>query len=626
MYGLKKSIAAIAVVAVAVVGVLPVFGDDPCSQANGTALSTSATGVRTWNGTVSATTVGGSGDDAYGVEAWTNSGGSNTKLIWFGPNQGGGYAFRAEWPGGSDDYLGRFGYFWGNGGKKWNALGDLCVDYNYKRSGNGTGGSYSYIGVYGWTIGSSNSAEYYIVEDWYGSGQQQSNNLGDNCQKHGNITVDGKTYEVVTCIRPQGSGCVSCNNQAFGQVFSIRQGMANNSNKCGTISIKKHFEEWTKMTTEKGGQSPAKYIYDKTYESKFLAEAASGNGWFEATYMKFSRTGGCGVTIPAGSYTLTVNTSPSNGGTVKRTPDSSSYKSGSTVTVTATAASGWQFDSWDGATGTTNPLTVTMNENKTITAKFVPVTSGVTTNFVKNGNFESTSDWTLNKWQNSSGTFAVSGGNANITGIGLPSGENASITSLQLVQNRIQLVQGVKYQVSFEASAASARRISMIMQMDIDPWTGYFSKDTINLTTTKQAFTYEFEMTAPSDDNARIAFNFGNATPNVTISNVKIIYASSTGIAPDRRVTPTAAAKPTLRAASVSSGVKVSFKASESGAATLRLYSLKGDVMSTVNLQTVSGKSYTHTLRSNGKLPSGFYMVGLQHNGGAVERMAVLVQ
>jgi len=184
--------------------------------------------------------------------------------------------------------------------------------------------------------------------------------------------------------------------------------------------------------------------------------------------------------------------------------------------------------------------------------------------------------------------------------------------------------------VSFEASAASARSIGLVIQMPDDPWTTYFSKDTINLTTTKQTFTYDFEMTAASDENARIGFNFGNATPNVTISNVKLGYAigdSPTGIAADRRVTSAVSVKPTLRAAQSSSGVKVSFKASESGAATLRLYNLKGDVLSTVNLQTVAGNSYTHTLRPTvGKLPGGFYMVGLQRGSGAVEQMVVLVK
>jgi len=284
------------VLCLAVTFAVPVLAQDPCSQT--TKLNANGSGAQSWNGTKSATQLGGSGDDAYGVEAWAEAGGGQTKLTWFGPNQGGGFAFRAEWTN-SEDYLGRFGYQWGNNGKKWNALGDLCVDYNYTRSANGTGGSYSYIGVYGWTIGSNNSAEYYIVEDWFGNGQQQASNLGNNCQTHGNITVDGRTYQVVTCIRPQGSGCVGCNNQAFGQVFSIRQNMGSGS-KCGTISIKKHFEQWTNMKTEKSGQSPAKYIYDKTYESKFLAEAQAGTGWFEASYMKFSRSG-CGGSSGGGT-------------------------------------------------------------------------------------------------------------------------------------------------------------------------------------------------------------------------------------------------------------------------------------------------------------------------------------
>jgi uncharacterized repeat protein (TIGR02543 family) len=504
----------------------PLFALDPCTET--AQLNASATGAQTWNGTKSATTVGGSGDDAYGVEAWTEAGGNATKLTWYGPSQGGGYAFKAEWTN-STDYLGRFGYFWGSGGKKWSALGDLCVDYNYKRSANGSGGSYSYIGIYGWTIGSNNSAEYYIVEDWFGSSQQAASNLGNNCQTHSNITVDGKTYQVVTCIRPQGSGCVSCNNQAFGQVFSIRQGMRNpEPAKCGTISIKKHFEEWIKQTTEKGGQSPAKYIYDKTYESKFLVEAAGGTGNFDATYMKFSRTGDCGVTIPAGNYTLAVAASPTAGGTVTKSPSASYYSSGSSVTVTATPATGYQFDGWDGsATGTTNPLSVAMNANKTVTAKFSRIPDA-TTNLVKNGNFTNTDNWTLNKWQNSAGTFAVSGGNANITAITLPSGDGAAAHSLQLVQNGIELTQGTKYLISFDASAASARTIGLVIQMDIDPWTGYYEKD-VSLTTTKQTFTYEFEMTKPTDDNSRIAFNFGGATPNVTISNVKIGYALTGG-------------------------------------------------------------------------------------------------
>ena len=501
------------------------FAEDACLQ--NTPLNATATGAQTWTGKKGATTLGGSGDDAYGVETWTEAGGDATKFTWFGPNQGGGFAYRAEWTN-STDYLGRFGYFWGIDGKKWDKLGELCVDYNYKRSANGTGGSYSYIGVYGWTINGNNTeAEYYIVEDWFGENQQGANNLGNGCQEHGKITVDGKEYQVVTCIRPAGSGCVTCNGQQFGQVFSIRQGMRSGTPKtCGTISIKKHFEEWTKMTTEKSGQSPAKYIYAKTYESKFLAEAQGGTGWLETAFLKFSRTGTCGFDIPAGNYTLELAVSPSEGGTANRDPKASYYPSGTSVTLTATPASGWKFASWGGdASGTASTATVTMNANKSVIAKFSPIIDP-NKNLVTNGTFANTDGWTFNKgssYGDSDGSFSASGNKAtlNVTKIGTKEWEP------QLVQNGITLVEGMSYRITFDASADKTRKISLYIQKAGGNYDMYFEKE-INLTTTKQTFTYEFKMEFPSDESGRIGFNFGQATGNITISDVKLNYIAET--------------------------------------------------------------------------------------------------
>ncbi|GAB3198203.1 hypothetical protein GCM10027293_14460 [Pontibacter aydingkolensis] len=53
------------------------------------------------------------------------------------------------------------------------------------------------------------------------------------------------------------------------------------------------------------------------------------------------------------------------------------YTDGETVTVTAIPASGWLFSGWSGAaTGTTNPVTITMDNNKALTATFVAEGSG----------------------------------------------------------------------------------------------------------------------------------------------------------------------------------------------------------------------------------------------------------
>ena len=71
--------------------------------------------------------------------------------------------------------------------------------------------------------------------------------------------------------------------------------------------------------------------------------------------------------------TYTLNVTAANG-TVAENPNQATYISGAAVQLTATPNSGYTFSSWSGdATGTVNPLTVTMNTNKNITANFTPI-------------------------------------------------------------------------------------------------------------------------------------------------------------------------------------------------------------------------------------------------------------
>jgi uncharacterized repeat protein (TIGR02543 family) len=72
---------------------------------------------------------------------------------------------------------------------------------------------------------------------------------------------------------------------------------------------------------------------------------------------------------PPATYSLTVNAA---NGSVSKTPNQSSYYSGRSVTLTAAASAGYQFSSWSGdVTGTTNPVTIIMDSNKTVTANFI---------------------------------------------------------------------------------------------------------------------------------------------------------------------------------------------------------------------------------------------------------------
>ena len=89
-------------------------------------------------------------------------------------------------------------------------------------------------------------------------------------------------------------------------------------------------------------------------------------------------TYGKGSTTPAPSaFTLATTVDPANsGGTVTKSPTppaSGKYDSSTVVKLTAIIPAGWTFDGWDGdVTGAkdTTTISVTMNKDKSVTAKF----------------------------------------------------------------------------------------------------------------------------------------------------------------------------------------------------------------------------------------------------------------
>jgi len=220
------------------------------------------------------------GSRYYSYEMWTQ-GGNNNKLIWFGPDHRGGAAFRAEWNN-PNDFLGRVGFFWGNGGL-YTEYKNMYADFEYTRSERGTGGNYSYIGIYGWARnpGAANEAErlieYYIVEDWFGNPWQAdsspitTNTTGGSVL--GSFTMDGAVYNVIKNVRLQKPSIDG--TRTFTQYFSIRQ----TPRQSGTISITEHFKQWESMGLRLGNM----------YEAKFLVEAGGGTGWLEFSFLKLTQ-------------------------------------------------------------------------------------------------------------------------------------------------------------------------------------------------------------------------------------------------------------------------------------------------------------------------------------------------
>lgn len=83
------------------------------------------------------------------------------------------------------------------------------------------------------------------------------------------------------------------------------------------------------------------------------------------------------VVVLAQGVTLTVGVVGQ--GSVTVTPDLPAYMPSQAVTLTAVPASGWSFAGWSGdASGTQNPLVVTMTSNKSITATFISTCAPIT--------------------------------------------------------------------------------------------------------------------------------------------------------------------------------------------------------------------------------------------------------
>ncbi|MCL2218969.1 MAG: glycoside hydrolase family 11 protein [Chitinispirillia bacterium] len=567
--------------------------------------------------------------NGYDYELWSENNAGTSKMTLTGDNGSGanakGGTFTAQWSN-TLNVLFRSGKKYsgtqGTSGQTHKQIGNMSIDFDATWS---SPDNVKMLGVYGWAFyaqGSiptrdenntsrsfSNQIEYYIIQD---RGSYNAATGGDTRSTvKGEATIDGILYEFRVCDRI-GRHSLQGSNTNFKQYFSVPKSTGSHRTK-GVISVSKHFEEW-----EKAGMLMDGPFYEVALKvESYSTSGASGS----ATVTKNLLT--VGGTVNPNNFALTTNVTPSGAGTVTRNPNAASYAPGTNVQLTAAAEPGWTFTGWSGgATGTGTTVSVNMNAEKTVTATFTPA-EGNTTNLIKDGNFPGTSlttNWELHTGEyygNSSATASVSGGRAtiNISSIG------ANAWEPQLVQPGIALDQGMNYTLTFSASATAARSIEILLQESGGEYTTYTSGK-FDLGTTLQSFSLPFTMTAASDPAAQLAFNLGGSTENVTISNVSLTYGITSGICL-KNPTASAAKNSAMRVLARSgSGINLKFRAAGSGDAVVKLYSLRGDVISSARMRTVAGRDYSHTFGS-AKLPSGFYLVELR-SGGRVEQARVV--
>lgn len=143
------------------------------------------------------------------------------------------------------------------------------------------------------------------------------------------------------------------------------------------------FNLTTSCVPDNGGTvSPGSGIYDRGAKITLIATPAKYyrfNGWGGDVSESADR-----VTITMNSnkiivasfmkimYDLQLSQNLSNGGKIE--PKSGSYEAGNQVGITAIPATGYRFDRWTGSlSGTSNPLDLLMDANKSLTANFVKI-------------------------------------------------------------------------------------------------------------------------------------------------------------------------------------------------------------------------------------------------------------
>ncbi len=176
----------------------------------------------------------------------------------------------------------------------------------------------------------------YRFDHWEGDASGNANTVTIIMNSSKNLTVTfKKVYTLTTSVNPAGSGSVSPDSGTYDNGTTV------------TLTA-----------------SPA-----SGYRFDHWEGDASGN----VTAVTISMNSNKNVTAAFKKvYTLTTSVNPAASGSVS--PDSGTYNDGTIVTLTASPASGYRFDHWEGdASGNVTTVTITMNSNKSITATFVKI-------------------------------------------------------------------------------------------------------------------------------------------------------------------------------------------------------------------------------------------------------------
>ncbi|HSQ42533.1 MAG TPA: glycosyl hydrolase, partial [Fibrobacteraceae bacterium] len=221
-----------------------------------------------------------------------------------------------------------------------------------------------------------------------------------------------------------------------------------------------------------------------------------------------------------------VSVTASGEGEVTKSPDSTRISAGSTMTLTAAAASGYEFTGWtaeDGTISTTNPITFTVNADTSIKAIFEPQTG---TNVVQNSDFSTSIDnWKINYWDAGEGSLAVDDSMLKISVTSL----SGDVYNPQVIQTDLLIDSGYTYSLSFDAKSSGVDT----MDVAIGQGSGDYTKllyTSVALSDSLQSYSFEIPDTLTSEISMRLEFEVGYQEGTIWLDNVVLKKASTSAV------------------------------------------------------------------------------------------------
>lgn len=156
-------------------------------------------------------------------------------------------------------------------------------------------------------------------------------------------------------------------------------------------------------------------------------------------------------------------------------------------------------------------------------------------NYINNGDFDAAENLTDDKdWQFMTAMEGEAAAEIQDNEIVIQTvNEGTEDYSVQLVQANLPIqMQGI-YKVSFDAYADENRTMKVGITAPDREYKRYLEDQTVNLTTTKQTFSYEFTMADNDDANGRLDFNMGasGSVAGIRIGNVSIVKTGEADLA-----------------------------------------------------------------------------------------------